>query len=251
MITKQKWKIGDCLDLLPEIKDKSINMILTDLPYGTTACAWDTVISFESLWKEYKRIITDDGAIVLTASQPFTTKLINSNIEMFKYEWIWLKNIISNPFIAKYQPMKQHENILVFGKGKTKYNPIMEKRLESGLKRIQSGAIIGGTDEGSAYGKSKEIKKIYGELRHPKSFQKFDVERGLHPTQKPVKLFEYLIKTYTDEGDWVHDSCLGSGTTLEACLKTNRNCIGYEISDEWEHYYAKRAMSNIPSLENF
>ena len=121
--TEQNWKIGDCLDLLPEIEDKSINMILTDLPYGTTACSWDAIIPFEPLWKEYKRIITDDGAIVLTANQPFTTKLISSNMDMFKYCWVWIKPQGVDPFMSKFRPLSNIEDIVIFSNGKCVYNP--------------------------------------------------------------------------------------------------------------------------------
>ena len=254
-MTKQNYKIGNCLDLLPSIEDKSIQMILTDLPYGTTACSWDEIIPFEPLWKEYKRIIKDNGAIVLTASQPFTTKLISSNMEMFKYNLIWEKSRVSGFTNAKNKPLNTYEDICVFSfadcangsKNMMCYNP-------QGLKKYnksQSGDRKIGDDH-KLYRKNNN--KIYKQefTNYPKNIIKIQSEtKPSHPTQKPVKLFEYLIKTYTNENDWVHDSCLGSGTTLEACRNTNRNCIGFEISDEWESYYEKRSMSNIPQLNNY
>ena len=243
MKTKQVWKIGDCLELLPGIPNKSIDMILTDLPYGTTACSWDTVIPFEPLWEQYKRIIKENGAIVLTASQPFMSALIMSNIKMFKYEWIWDKLKPTGMLNASHQPLRRHENIIVFCKTKTKYIPQKIKNPNGIEKRSQykyqitneGGETVGKINKGGI-SKNYEPDKLL-----PVSIQCFSKDnKPIHPTQKPVALFEYLIKTYTNEGDTVHDSCLGSGTTLEACMNTNRNCIGFEISDEWEAHYDKR-----------
>ena len=222
---------GDCLELMKEIQSGSIDMILCDLPYGTTACKWDTIIPFEPLWAQYKRIIKDNGAIVLTASQPFTSALVMSNPKMFKYEWIWEKAVGSNFAALKYQPMKEHENILVFGKGTTIYNPIKEERKGSGKQRqkagyanskatAKTGQFIGGIMDAT------KRTNDYDELRYPSSIQYFnnrDKDRGMHPTQKPTELFEYLIKTYTNEGDLILDNCAGSGTTAIACINTNRN----------------------------
>jgi len=221
---------GDCLSIMPEIPDKSIDMILCDLPYGTTACKWDTIIPFEPLWEQYKRIIKDNGAIVLTASQPFTSALVMSNLKMFKYEWVWNKKLGGNSMLVKCQPYKIHENILVFGKGKTIYNPIMEIR---GKERIKNGKT------------SKEIEnafnvkggeKTYNNIYYPQSIlEKTNAVRTgrFHPTQKPVALFEYLIKTYTNEGDLVLDNCAGSGTTGVACIKTGRNYILIEKEEKY------------------
>jgi site-specific DNA-methyltransferase (adenine-specific) len=212
---------GDCLELMQEIKDKSIDMILCDLPYGTTACKWDTIIPFEPLWEQYKRIIKDNGAIVLTACQPFTSMLVMSNIKMFKYEWIWDKKIPSGMSYAKYQPMRQHENILVFCKNKTIYNPKIIKR----DKPIKSGGVKNSETAPIKY-KNVNFKKTYNYKNPITIISKDKVRKGsLHPTQKPVSLFEYLIKTYTNECDLVLDNCGGSGTTAIACLNTNRNYI--------------------------
>lgn len=222
---------GDCLEIMKNIPDKSIDMILCDLPYGTTACKWDTIIPFEPLWEQYKRIIKDNGAIVLTASQPFTSALVMSNIKMFKYEWIWIKNRGSNFATVKYMPMKEHENILVFGNGVLKYNPQMQERTGGGASRIKYK--INPSTESEVYNGLKTTGGIYGEMRVPSSWQKFNTETGKHPTQKPVALFEYLIKTYTNEGDLVLDNCAGSGTTGVACKNTNRNYILIEKEPEY------------------
>ena len=211
---------GDCLDVMGGIPDGSIDMILCDLPYGTTACKWDTIIPFEPLWEQYKRIIKDNGAIVLTASQPFTSALVMSNVKMFKYEWVWDKRLPSGFQIAKYRPMQRHENIVVFSDGTPKYNPIMTEqkpRKGGGFKVSSMSSPIKNVDE-----KLRNYTEKY-----PQSileFYKRDKE-AVHPTQKPVALFEYLIRTYTDEGDTVLDNCAGSGTTGVACKNLKRNFI--------------------------
>jgi site-specific DNA-methyltransferase (adenine-specific) len=235
---------GDCLEVMRDIPDGSIDMILCDLPYGTTACKWDAVIPFEPLWQQYKRIIKDNSAIVLTGSQPFTSALVMSNPKMFKYEWIWKKAVGSNFAVLKYQPMKEHENILVFGKGSTKYYPIKEARKGTGAKRLEYGHR--GSVTGEANGRQKfngwEVGK-YEELRYPSSVQYFNNRescRGLHPTQKPVELFEYLIKTYTNENDIVLDNCAGSGTTGVACKNLNRKYILIEKEKEYIDVIYKR-----------
>ena len=224
-------KQGDCLELMKEIPDKSIDMILCDLPYGTTACKWDSVIPFEPLWEQYNRVIKDNGAIVLFGSEPFSTELRHSNLKMYKYDWVWNKKKAGNIFLAKYQPMKIHENIMVFGKGKVNYFPIMiprEKIKKS--KNYGTGETMGGN-------RVKEDKVYTYTKKNPISILEFSnaVQKGkVHPTQKPVALLEYLIKTYTNEGDVVLDNCMGSGSTGVACINTNRNFIGYELD---EHYF--------------
>lgn len=236
-------KQGNCLELMKEIPDKSVDMILCDLPYGTTACKWDTIIPFESLWEQYERIIKDNGAIVLTASQPFTSSLVMSNPKMFKCEWIYKKRCASNFAQAKYMPMKEHESVLVFGKGKVNYYPIKEERKGSGKERAKysysdksrhkCGEFVG-RFKGN-YDKDKDSGNE--ELRYPSSVQEFNNrasgDRGLHPTQKPVALLEYLIKTYTKENDVVLDNCMGSGSTGVACQNTNRNFIGFELDEKY------------------
>jgi site-specific DNA-methyltransferase (adenine-specific) len=234
---------GDCLEKMKDIPDKSIDMILCDLPYGTTACKWDTIIPFEPLWEQYKRIIKDNGAIVLTASQPFTSALVMSNVKMFKYEWIWEKDGGSNFATTKYQPMKEHENVLVFGKGTIKYNQQKQERIGSRKGKVTKTVDSGRKD--SVYGTQEGGKELeVPELRTPRSIQRFTRERGLHPTQKPVKLMEYLIKTYTNEGDLVLDNCMGSGTTGVACKNLNRNFIGIEKDPEYCEIAEKRINEN-------
>jgi len=234
-------QLGDCLELMKDIPDGSVDMILADLPYGTTACKWDTIIPFDKLWEQYERIVKDNGAIVLTASQPFTSALVMSNSKMFKYEWIWEKTMASNFATANKMPMKYHENILVFYKKQPTYNPIREKRSEIGLERLKSsGKILNSTK-----GKTDHIniqKPIYSKYDIntilPKSVQKINSVPNcngtkLHNTQKPVALFEYLIKTYTNEGDLVLDNVAGSGTTAIACLNTNRQFIVMEKEQKY------------------
>ena len=238
----------DCLEGMKLIDDKSIDMILCDLPYGTTACKWDVVIPFEPLWEQYERIIKDNGAIVLTASQPFTSLLAVSNLKWFKYEWIWEKDAGSNFATVKYQPMKEHENILVFGKGKIKYYPIKQERV--GHRKGKKTVSFDSGRKNSVYGDMKGLGKFdVSELRYPRSIQRFKRERGLHPTQKPVALFEYLIKTYTDEGDIVLDNCIGSGTTAIACINTGRNYIGFELDKHYCDIANKRIRKAIAEKE--
>jgi len=340
---------GDCLEVMKEIDDKSIDMILCDLPYGTTACKWDTIIPFEPLWTQYKRIIKDNGAIVLTASQPFTSQLVMSNLNMFKYEWIWGKSIGANPLLCKKQPMKYHENILIFYNDlnnrkqqvdKFKNLRIYFKGLQEYIKsnlnfddifQLQINKSLGHRkaehcfywettqwdlptketyqelinifqinkwngfmnyfklkikylDEQSNFkditfnpqmtiGKMRDKKpKMYGikqdknwggamrkfngkeninDKYYPRSYQYFsnaDQKNKQHPTQKPVALFEYLIKTYTNEGDLVLDNCIGSGTTAVACKNLGRKCIGIEISEEYVKIAVQRLGQEVLDL---
>ncbi len=235
---------GDCLEVMPDIPDGSIDMILCDLPYGTTACAWDTVIPFEPLWDQYKRIIKDNGAIVLTASQPFTSALVMSNIKMFKYEWVWIKNRGSNFALANKMPIKEHESCLVFYKKQPAYTPIKQQRAESGKDRIKT--IINPSTPSQNYGGVVLREgKLYEVLRLPSSWIKFNCEVGLHPTQKPVALFEYLIRTYSNKGDMVLDNASGSGTTAVAAYNTNRRCICIEKGKAYYDAAVKRVKAVI------
>jgi len=235
---------GDCLEVMPSIPDKSIDMILCDLPYGTTACKWDTVIPFEPLWKEYKRLIKDNGAIVLTASQPFTSALVMSNCNMFRYEWVWEKENAPTGLHAKTQPMKVHENVLVFGG--VRYNPQKTK----GHKDAPSGKNKSSDIYGEMKPKQRYKLDRSGE-RYPRSVQRFNNvwrDERLHPTQKPVVLFEYLIKTYTNKGETVLDNCAGSGTTAIACLNTNRNYILIEKEKGYVDIINKRIAEHEQQL---
>jgi site-specific DNA-methyltransferase (adenine-specific) len=227
---------GDCLVEMPNIPDKSIDMILCDLPYGTTACKWDTVIPFEPLWLQYKRLIKNGGAIVLTASQPFTSALVISNQGWFKYCWIWNKVHAVGFQVAKYRPMQQHEDVLVFGNGKVKYNPIMMNRPNKRESKLYGGSNVSPLKH--VHYRDREYTQWY-----PKSILEFsgaDHSKILHPTQKPVALFDYLIRTYTDEGDTVMDNCAGSGTTGEACLNAERKFVLIEKEAEYCDIARKR-----------
>ena len=309
-------RFGDCLEVMKDIPDKSIDMILCDLPYGTTACKWDMIIPFDTLWKEYERIIKINGYIVLFGSQPFTTKLINSNIENFSHQWIWDKNMSANPLLCKKMPMKNFEDILVFcfnydnydfrrkyfkdvlnfiGKKKTEilketnqgldhcfrtdslqfgiptkenyqllidkyhidkmenfmeyekincyervYNPQMQ--LLEKTKKIGGGKFYKNDFMGVEY--TTEKKEV--NVSYPTSIIKFSNRKKnlLHPTQKPVELLEYLIRTYTNENETVLDNCMGSGSTGVACINTNRNFIGIEL-DETYFNIAKERINGI------
>ena len=217
---------GDCLEVMKDIPDKSIDMILCDLPYGTTACKWDTIIPFEPLWEQYERVIKDNGAIVLTASQPFTSALVMSNIKDFRYEIIWEKEQATNFMMLKKQIGKSHENILVFYKNQPLFNPQMVKS----LKPIKS---CGGNNVETYGGFKAKGNNIIRYEKYPCSILKINRDKGLHPTQKPVALFEYLIKTYTNENDLVLDNTAGSGTTGVACKNTNRNFILIEQDEKY------------------
>ena len=233
---------GDCLELMRDIPDKSVDMILCDLPYGTTACKWDTIIPFEPLWAQYERVIKDNGAIVLTASQPFTTVLINSNLEAFRYCWVWNKKKAGNIFLAKKQPMKIHEDVVVFSKKPHNYFPQMIKRDKvKRSKNYGTGEAIGGTGQ-------KEDKVYTYTHKYPGSIIEISnaSQKGkVHPTQKPVPLFEYLIRTYTNEGEVILDNCIGSGTTAVAAINTGRQFIGIEQ----DAGYAEIARRRIDELE--
>lgn len=240
---------GDCLEKMKDIPDKSIDMILCDLPYGTTACKWDTVIPFEPLWEQYKRLIKDNGAIVLTASQPFTSALVMSNTRLFKYDWCWRKPRGTGHLNAKKQPLRDKEDILVFYKNQPVYNPQYEKG--EPYTALKGGKASKVSDKGkTTYGKFMngcEFRNDNDGFRYPKQVLEFGVvERGtVHPTQKPVPLFEYLIRTYTNEGDTVLDNCMGSGTTGVACKNLNRNFIGIELDPEYFKIAEKRINENL------
>lgn len=227
---------GDCLEVLPTLLDYSADAIITDLPYGTTACSWDEIIPFEPMWEQVKRLCK--GAFVTTASQPFTSKLVMSQLNMFRYEWVWDKvNMFTNQVNADKMPMRQHENICVFSANGHAYNPQkrkgkpyvgrggLGKAVEvDGLKRRQSGNLSG--------------------LMYPGTVLDLPANKpenhGLHPTQKPVALYEYLIRTYTNEGDTVLDFCMGSGTTGVAAVHTGRNFIGVEKREDYFKIAEKR-----------
>jgi len=218
---------GDCLVEMDRIEDGSADLILTDPPYGTTACKWDSVIPLESMWKQLKRIIKPNGAIVMTASEPFATILRSSNLKMYKYDWIWNKKLAGNGILAKIQPLKIHEVVCVFATGRCNYLPQMTKgKLR---KKLTSNLKVSEINNGDGI---KKCNETFNDQYYPTSIQEFSLaglRRGrLHPTQKPVALMEYLIKTYTNEGETVLDFTMGSGTTGVACNNLNRDFIGIE-----------------------
>lgn len=232
-------KLGDCLKLMDEIPSESIDMILCDLPYGTTSCKWDTAIPFDPLWEQYNRIIKDNGAIVLFGSEPFSSHLRLSNLKNYRYDWIWKKTKAQGFLNSKKMPLKDYENLLVFYKKLPTYNP--------------QGIIYGNfnNDRKSKYNKVEDIygkEKEFG-ISHISNFPKQIIEfsnpsgKGqLHPTQKPVALLEYIIRTYTNEGEIVLDNCMGSGSTGVACVNTNRNFIGIEIDPKYFSIAEKRIL---------
>ena len=225
---------GDCLEIMKEIPDKSIDMILCDLPYGTTRNKWDTIIDLELLWKQYERIIKDNGAIVLFAQTPFDKVLGASNLKLLRYEWIWNKILGTGHLNAKKMPMKQHENILIFYKKMPTYNP--QKRYGEPYHKTPSKTPSTTGTTSSNYGKHISLGSTSNGERYPVSILEFsnaNRTNRFHPTQKPVELLEYLIKTYTNEKEIVLDNCMGSGSTGVACINTNRNFIGIELEEKY------------------
>lgn len=236
-----KAYLGDCLEIMPEILDNSIDMVLCDLPYNKTCNTWDILIDMNKLWEQYNRIIKSNGAIILTGMQPFTSMLVLSNLKMFKYSQVWVKTTSTGFLNAKKQPLRKHEDILVFYKKQPVYNPQMSQ----GHKPVHS--YTKHTSDGSNYGKTKlNIQGGGSTERYPTTILEFATDKqssALHPTQKPLALFEYLIKTYTNEGGLVLDNCAGSFTTAVACDNLNRNWIC--IEKELDYYNLGLDRTNI------
>lgn len=232
---------GDCLEIMPTLPAASVDLILCDLPYGTTSCAWDAVIPFEPLWAQYRRIAKPNAAIVLTCNQPFTTALIVSNHDDFRYCWIWEKTKPVGHLRAKRQPMRAHEEVLIFAKETPVYNP-------QNLVEIEP-RLITRTNTGGVYGKQAGMPSIQRFTNYPRTVIKFGVEEGLHPTQKPVALMEYLIRTYTNPGDVVLDNCMGSGTTGVAALKSGRRFIGIERDSDYFAICEQRIYDAAPPCQ--
>ena len=256
---------GDCLEVMKDIPDKSIDMILCDLPYGTTACEWDKQIDLNKLWEQYNRVIKDNGVVILFGSQPFTSQLILSNIKMFREELIWLKNKSGSGLQARQKHIKVHEEILVFSKnGKYTYNPqkwLVDKKEFLTQRKTFNEIEVGN----NIYSKMMKKQKADDGTRNPisivscrvpftpakgKKYENKDVDLRVHPTQKPIDLLEYLIKTYTNEGETVLDNCMGSGSTGVACINTNRNFIGIEL-DEKYYEIAKNRIEDISNIRNY
>lgn len=236
--------LGDCLEVMPTL-DRQFDMILADLPYGTTACKWDTVIPFKPLWEQYKRLIRPKGAIVLFGSQPFTSALVMSNLDWYRYEWIWEKPQGTGYLNANRNPMKVHENLSVFYDGLGTYNPQKSRGKPYRATRGAVGDVVRDKTVGG-------YVTVSNGGRFPKTVQRFNDDKGYHPTQKPVALLEYLIRTYTNEGEWVLDNTMGSGSTGVACINTGRNFAGIELLPE---YFAiaqeriEKAQSEMIQLE--
>jgi site-specific DNA-methyltransferase (adenine-specific) len=236
---KNKIICGDCLEVMKNIPDKSIDLILCDLPYGTTHNKWDIIIPLEPLWQQYERIIKDNGAIVLTAVQIFASQLIMSRPHLFKYDLIWKKTIASGQLNVNNQPLRLHEHILVFYKNQPTYN----QQFTKGKPYVINRKV---TYNGGSYNDQEDTSKINNGFRHPTSVLEISNPRikGGHPTQKPIELFKWIIKTYTNNEGIVLDNTIGSGTTAVACLETNRNYIGIELNKE----YCKKAENRIKSI---
>jgi len=255
MLELNKIYLGDCLDVMQQIDDKSIDAIVCDLQYNTTKNSWDSLIPFEPLWEQYNRIIKDDGAIVLFSQQPFTSMLVMSNPKMFKYEWIWEKENGTGFLNANHAPLKIHENILVFGKGATsptkksvsmKYNP----QMRTGFKAYTCKQ--GGIGNNYDFKHSKETVTDNNGERYPVDIIKFNRDKEkLHPTAKPVELLRYLIRTYTNENDVVLDNCMGSGSTIVAAIRENRQYIGIEKDEKYFNVANERIKNETSQLSLF
>jgi site-specific DNA-methyltransferase (adenine-specific) len=243
---------GDCLQILPSIPSGSIDAIITDLPYGTTACEWDSIIPLAPMWEQVKRVLKPNGVFITTCSQPFTSVLICSNLPMFRYEWIWDKKYAGNFAAAEYVPMKEHENVAVFYSKAPTYNAEMMKKTKSGIERAKSPDKPFEMRDDNVYGRfgfqDKQVtRRRNPTMRNPRSIIEFMRENGLHPTQKPVSLYRYLIRTYTNEGETVLDIAMGSGTTIEAAIIEGRYSIGIEKDTEFGYFQVaeKRAKSAV------
>lgn len=229
-----KLILGDCLERMKEIEAGSVDMVLADPPYGTTACKWDSIIPLEPMWEQLKRVIKPNGAIVMTASQPFTTTLIASNMPMFRYCWVWEKSRFANQMLAKKQPLKIHEDVCVFYRKQPAYNP-------QGLVEVNKVTKQGARITDNTGGGTRPTEYMQTHTNYPKTVQSFkSAGKTVHPTQKPVALMEYLIRTYTNEGETVLDFTMGSGTTGVACQNTCRKFIGIELDQDYFAIAEKR-----------
>jgi site-specific DNA-methyltransferase (adenine-specific) len=230
---------GDCLEIMPTIAERSVNMVLADLPYGTTANKWDAVIDPDQMWANYLRVGVDNAAYVLTASQPFTSTLVLSNPALFRHEWIWIKNRGSNFANTVREPMKEHESVLVFSRGKWTYNRQMQERTGGGADRVKYNVAFQSGSENYRQFEGRDSNQL-PELRVPSTWQRFNTEVGLHPTQKPVDLMAYMVRTYTNPGDLVLDNAAGSGTTLVAARSEGRRAVGIEKEEAYCEVIATR-----------
>lgn len=236
---------GDCREVLPGLEDGQAQAVIADLPYGMTSNKWDSLIPLESLWPLLYRAGRDNAAFVLTASQPFTSRLVQSNIKDFRHEWIWIKDKGSNFANTIREPFKEHESILVFSPGKWTFNRQMQERSASGKARAKHPVTWSSKSDNYREFDKREGNRIMPNMRVPSSHQKHNVERGLHPTQKPVSLMSYLIRTYSNIGDVVLDCTMGSGTTLIAARSENRRAIGIEIEERYCEIAANRLRQGV------
>lgn len=235
---------GDCLQIMPTLPAGSVDAIITDLPYGTTACAWDEVIEFAPMWEQVKRVLKPSGVFITTSAQPFTSFLVVSNPTWYKHEVIWNKKATTNFYNADFQPLRIHENVIVFGSGEITYNPQKEK-LSGSDYRVRANGKRRKNSSGSVYGDIRGVYTAESCQRHPKSIVEYpksnnSSEFGYHPTQKPVSLYRYLIRTYTNEGEIVLDIAMGSGTTIEAAIIEGRYSIGIERDPKYFAIAEKR-----------
>lgn len=241
----------DCFTAFPNIKDGTVDLILCDPPYGTTAIKWDSALDFKKMWIEVKRILKPNGTVILFGSQPFSSMLICSNLEWFKYELIWNKNKCGSPGLAKIRPQKTHENIMVFSNGKTVYNPIIEAGdpYKRECKDTVNGYGSGKNTHGYGFGNNIFLKNENAGTRYPKSIlhcsRNFSAQQTVHPTQKPTTLLSWLILTYSNEGDVVCDFTMGSGSTGVSAVETNRNFIGIEREKEYYDIASSRISSAV------
>lgn len=241
---KYELHLGDCLEVMKSIPAGSVDMVMADPPYGATACKWDAIIPLEPMWEQLKRIIKPNCAIVMTASQPFTTTLIASNMRMFKYCWVWKKPQGVDPFMAKVRPLNDVEDVVVFCKGRTTYNHQLTAGKPYTITRDKRPRTNQITDT-----EMRETTTVNDGLRLPTRLLEFKQERGLHPTQKPVALMEYLIKTYTNEEETVLDFTMGSGSTGVACMNTGRRFIGIEMDAGYFQIAQDRIMEAAAAAE--
>lgn len=247
---------GDCLELMKQIPDGSIDMILCDLPYGTTDCKWDSVIPIDVLWNEYRRIIKSNGVIALFGSEPFSSKLRTNALDLYKYDWVWVKNSSAGFPHAKNMPLKKHENICVFSTGSMGHaNLLHEKRMTynpQGIIRIDKQQKNGKMRYRNVVGQRPSHKDLFVQeyTNYPNSVLYYNKDGNIHPTQKPVALLEYLIKTYTNEGETVLDNCMGSGSTGVACVNTRRDFIGIELDKGYFEIAKKRIEDASEAVNN-
>jgi site-specific DNA-methyltransferase (adenine-specific) len=239
--------LGDCLEVMELLEPKSVNLICADLPYGTTSCTWDTVIPFDTLWARYKRVLAPGGCVLLFGNNPFTSMLVTSNLGWYKQTLIWDKNKCGSPGLAKVRPMQVHEDIVVFAPGRTVYNPIMEKGEPYSRKSKDPEGYVGRCNN-HGYGLKPRTGFDNEGTRYPKNIirvsRDFSAQQQVHPTQKPVPLYEWLVRTYSNDGDTVMDNVMGSGACGIACVRTGRNFVGIEKD---ETYY-KAACERIGEL---